>query len=235
VSDPISEGSRPVVLSSRPAGHQALLDAASAQFAERGYAASSIRDIAAAAGVSLSALYHYYPGKDALLAALLREGMDNYLEMCREALAEAGHDPARRLAAVVGATVRYRAQRSIASLMTMNEARALRTQDRELFRGRERVATDQFRSAIDDGITAGVFTTPYPDDARRMIIAACNAVAEWYRPDGPVPLDALIERYVTLAYTLLGYERRTPPARRRTAGLAAAVVPAPGPPPAQEL
>lgn len=222
-----------MVLSSRPAGHQALLDAASAQFAERGYAASSIRDIAAAAGVSLSALYHYYPGKEALLAALLREGMDNYLEMCREALAEAGHDPARRLAAVVGATVRYRAQRSTASLMTMNEARALRAQDRERFRGRERTATDQFRSAIDDGIAAGVFTTPYPDDARRMIIAACNAVAEWYRPDGPVPLDALIERYVTLAYTLLGYERRTPPAKRRTS--AATAGHPPGPSPAQEL
>ena len=227
-----------MVLSNRPAGHQALLDAASAQFAERGYAASSIRDIAAAAGVSLSALYHYYPGKEALLAALLREGMDNYLEMCREALAEAGHDPARRLAAVVGATVRYRAQRSTASLMTMNEARALRAQDREQFRGRERTATDQFRSAIDDGIAAGVFTTPYPDDARRMISAACNAVAEWYRPDGPVPLDALTERYVTLAYTLLGYERRTPPAKRRTpvpAATAAAVPPSGPPSPAQEL
>jgi AcrR family transcriptional regulator len=224
-----------VVTSRRPAGHQALLDAASAQFAERGYAASSIRDIAAAAGVSLSALYHYYPAKEALHAALLREGMDNYLAMCREALAEAGHDPARRLAAVVGATVRYRAQRSTASLLAMNEARALRAQDREHFRGRERTATDQFRSAIDDGIAAGVFTTPYPDDARRMIIAACNAVAEWYRPDGPVPLDALIERYVTLAYTLLGYERRTPSAKRRTTASAPPVAPVAGPQPAQEL
>lgn len=197
----------------RSAGHQALLDAASAEFADRGYAATSIRDIAARAGVSLSALYHYYPGKQALLAAILHEGMDAYFGMCEEALAEAGRDPARRLAAVVGATARYRAERSVASLIIINEARALPEHERSAYRERERQATGLFRAAIDDGIAAGVFTTPYPDDARRMIIAACNAVAQWYRPDGEVPMDTLVERYVTLAYTLLGYQRRNPLAR----------------------
>jgi AcrR family transcriptional regulator len=197
----------------RPAGHQALLDAASAEFADRGYAASSIRDIAARAGVSLSALYHYYPGKQALLEAMLHEGMDAYFGMCEEALAEAGRDPARRLAAVVGATARYRAERSVASLILINEARALPERARSAYRERERQATGLFKSAIGDGIAAGIFTTPYPDDARRMIIAACNSVAQWYRPDGEVPMDALVERYVTLAYTLLGYQRRNPRAR----------------------
>ena len=72
----------------RPAGHRALLVAASAQFAARGFHAVSIREIAAAAGVSLSALYHYYPSKQALLAALLHEGMDDYQARCAEALAE---------------------------------------------------------------------------------------------------------------------------------------------------
>ncbi len=200
-------------MADRPAGHQALLDAASAEFAERGYYATSVRDIAARAGVSLSALYHYYPSKHALLAAILHEGMDAYFSLCHEALAESGRDPARRLAAIVGATVRYRAERSVASLILINEARALPPETAAEYRQRERQATDLFRSAIDAGIVSGIFTTPYPDDARRTIIAACNAVAQWYRPNGPVPLDALVERYVTLAYTLLGYRRRTPLAR----------------------
>ncbi|MGH3417085.1 MAG: TetR/AcrR family transcriptional regulator [Actinocrinis sp.] len=200
-------------MASRPAGHQALLNAASAEFAARGYYAVSIRDIAAGAGVSLSALYHYYPGKQALLAAILHEGMDAYFALCGEALAEVGTEPAGRLAAVVGATVRYRAERSVASLILINEARALPEDMASEYRTRERQATDLFRNAIDAGIASGVFTTPYPDDARRTIIAACNAVAQWYRIDGPVPLDEVVERYVTLAYTLLGYRRRTPIAR----------------------
>jgi len=199
----------------RPAGHQALLAAASAQFAARGYHAVSIREIAAEAGVSLSALYHYYPSKQALLAALLHEGMDDYQARCGEALAEAGHDPARRLAAVVGATVRYRAERSEASLLLMNEARALEPEERERYRARQREASDRFREPIDAGVAAGIFTTPYPDDVRRSIIASCNAVAQWYRPDGADSLDDLVEHTIFLAYTLLGYERRTPTSRGR--------------------
>ena len=210
-------------MAARPAGHKALLAAASAQFAERGYHAVSIREIAAAAGVSLSALYHYYPSKQALLAALLHESMDDYQARCAEASAEAGHDPARRLAAVVGATVRYRAERSEASLLLMNEARALEPEERTRYRARQKEASDRFRGPIDAGVAAGIFTTPYPDDVRRSIIASCNAVAQWYRPDGPDSLDDLVEHNVYLAYRLLGYERRTPstPSSRATGGRAA--------------
>jgi AcrR family transcriptional regulator len=189
----------------RPAGHQALFDAAAEEFAERGFDATSIRDIAARAGVSLSALYHYYPGKQALLGALLDEGMDVYFASCAAALEHAGPDPAARFAAVVAATVRYRAERSVSSLIVINEARALPPEERDRFRARQREATALFRAAIEEGVASGVFHTPYPDDARRAVISACNAVAQWYRPDGALSLDDLIRRYVTLAFTLVDY------------------------------
>jgi AcrR family transcriptional regulator len=50
---------------------QAILDAALALFAERGYFGTSLRDVAAAVGVRESALYNYFPGKEALFEALL--------------------------------------------------------------------------------------------------------------------------------------------------------------------
>ena len=186
-------------------GHIALLTAASAEFAERGFDGTSIRDIAARAGVSLSALYHYYPGKHALLAAILDEGMDDYLERCRAALAETGPEPADRLTALVSATVRYRSERSVASLILINEARALTDQDRDAYRERQRQATGLFAEVIEEGTAAGVFHTPYPEDARRAVLAACNAVAQWYQPDGKIDLPTLIERYVYLSLTLVGH------------------------------
>jgi len=54
-----------------PAGHTALLQAAREEFAERGYDGTSIRQIAQRAGMSLSVLYHYYPGKTELLQAIV--------------------------------------------------------------------------------------------------------------------------------------------------------------------
>jgi AcrR family transcriptional regulator len=50
---------------------QAILDAALALFAEKGYFGTSLRDVATAVGVRESALYNYFPGKDALFQALL--------------------------------------------------------------------------------------------------------------------------------------------------------------------
>lgn len=191
-------------------GHTALLTAASAEFAERGFDGTSIRDIAARAGVSLSALYHYYPGKQALLAAILDEGMDDYLDRCQSALADTARAsaaaPAACLTALVSATVRYRAERSVASLILINEARALTTQDRAAYRERQREATALFATVIDEGVAAGVFRTPYPEDARRTVLAACNAVAQWYHPDGKVDLPTLIDRYVHLALDIVRYQ-----------------------------
>jgi AcrR family transcriptional regulator len=52
---------------------QAILRAAAQVFAARGYAATTTNHIAARAGVSIGSLYEYFPGKDALLLALLEE------------------------------------------------------------------------------------------------------------------------------------------------------------------
>jgi AcrR family transcriptional regulator len=50
---------------------QAILDAALALFAQKGYFGTSLRDIARAVGVRESALYNYFSGKDALFSALI--------------------------------------------------------------------------------------------------------------------------------------------------------------------
>ena len=50
-----------------------LLDAALTVFVEKGLDGATIKDITAAAGVTQGLLYHYFPGKDALLLALLEE------------------------------------------------------------------------------------------------------------------------------------------------------------------
>ena len=48
----------------------ALMDAAAGLFATRGYADVSIDDVLAETGVSRGALYHHFPGKEALFLAV---------------------------------------------------------------------------------------------------------------------------------------------------------------------
>ncbi|NBE53637.1 TetR/AcrR family transcriptional regulator [Streptomyces boluensis] len=198
----------------RGTGRQAILDAARHEFGERGYAAASIRDIARRAGVSLSAMYHYYTGKQELLHALVNGSGQAYFDSCHKELESAGDDPGERLAALVRATVRYRAEYRLESNLTLAEWRSMAEEQLEEFRRRQFDGTRMFKEVVEDGVDRGVFRTPHPTDARRGVIAMCNAVAQWYREGGEESVDDLAERYVELALVLVEYR----PTTRRTRG-----------------
>ncbi|WP_372345707.1 TetR/AcrR family transcriptional regulator [Streptomyces sp. KL116D] len=196
-------------MSTRPAGHKAIIEAAREEFSEQGYGATSIRNIAKRAGVSLSALYYYYKGKQELLVAILDDGLDAYFGACDTALQAAGDDPAEQLEALVTATVRFRIEHPVKSSIVLTEGRSLEPEHLARYRKNEERGTRQFREVIERGLADGVFLTPYPDDARRTVIAMCNAIAQWYRPDGEVTPDELVERYVSLALTVVEYRPRS--------------------------
>ncbi|MFC5744361.1 TetR/AcrR family transcriptional regulator [Actinomadura rugatobispora] len=71
-----------------------LLAAAAEMFTERGYAATSTRAIAERAGMRQATMYHYFDGKEDLLAALLEGTVTPSLRLARGLLADDGPAPA---------------------------------------------------------------------------------------------------------------------------------------------
>lgn len=84
---------------------QRLYDAAVALIAERGYAATTVDQIAERAGVAKGTVYYNFTGKAALFAALLEYGIDRLAQTLREATA--GRAPLDALDAVVGAELEF--------------------------------------------------------------------------------------------------------------------------------
>lgn len=82
-----------------------LLAPAFALFADRGYAAVSMRDLARAAGVTTGALYHYFPSKEALFEALVRDRAAADVAGATRSL-PASASPEERLAALTTYVVR---------------------------------------------------------------------------------------------------------------------------------
>jgi AcrR family transcriptional regulator len=198
-----------------PAGHTALLQAAREEFAERGYDGTSIRQIAQRAGMSLSVLYHYYPGKVELLQAIVDEAMDAYFGACEAELAQAGDDPVRRLTALVTATIRFRAAYPSKGSLMQGEEHAFGEEFLSHYRKRAAQGTRMFSDVVEDGVASGVFRTTYPEDARRAVIAMCNAVGEWYDPRGALSVDEIAQRYVALALTVVECRPAARPRSRR--------------------
>lgn len=73
---------------------------------ERGYDALALADIAREAGMARTAIYHYFPDKEALLVAYTAHEMDEFFSDLRAELSQLD-DPLERLAAFVRARVTY--------------------------------------------------------------------------------------------------------------------------------
>lgn len=86
---------------------QVILKAAGACLGERGYAATTISEIAAQAGVSRGLLHYYFKSKEELLAQVVRSGADAYVELLEPmfARAKSADDLAARLVETVRAIV----------------------------------------------------------------------------------------------------------------------------------
>jgi TetR/AcrR family transcriptional repressor of bet genes len=82
---------------------QQLIDATIDSLAKRGYAETTMADVADGAGLSRGIVNFHFESKEKLLVATLQYMADEYAAHWRAALVKAGDDPARQLAAIVAA------------------------------------------------------------------------------------------------------------------------------------
>jgi AcrR family transcriptional regulator len=77
-----------------------ILRAASELFAERGYHATSLEDIAARVGIAKGTIYLHFASKDDLVIALMKQGFTSYVKALENAL-ESASAPRDKLRAVI--------------------------------------------------------------------------------------------------------------------------------------
>ncbi|HHW40022.1 MAG TPA: TetR/AcrR family transcriptional regulator [Syntrophomonadaceae bacterium] len=63
-----------------------IFEAAAGVFAEKGFHAATVEEIASRAGIGKGTVYEYFPSKEALFRAMLKAGMQSYLAAVRERL-----------------------------------------------------------------------------------------------------------------------------------------------------
>jgi AcrR family transcriptional regulator len=180
-----------------------IRQAAVSLFAERGFAATGIRDVGRAAGLNSATLYHYASGKEELLAGIMRAGLEELLRTGREAVAY-GSDPAVQLARLVAAHVANEAVNPLTSRVTDTEVRALTGGNRAEIIALRDAYEALVAGVLERGARAGEFQVTDLRVARLALVEMCNGVALWYRPDGRLSVPELQERFVELACRLAG-------------------------------
>lgn len=200
-----------------------VLEAAGRLFRKKGYTATTIRDIAEAAGVWPGSLHYRYKTKEAVLLALMERGI---------ALAEAGFraaiagsdDPIERLRLAMRAHVAMLAGRDHGTYVLLYEGRQLAGEARaRMARLRDRydalwdgllyqtVGTGRLRPDVDVRLT------------RLFILGAINWVPQWYSEGGALTSDQIADAFADrVLYGLLRADAATPAARRKRTSAARA-------------
>jgi len=185
-------------------GLSKVLAAALAAFVEKGYDGASIREIASRAGLSVPGLYHHYPSKQALLVGLTNAVMRELLDRTHAAVAEAGPTPGERFDAVIESLLRFHMYRREQAFVASRETRSMEPESRKAYIALRDEQQEMLDDIVREGVAAGLFRTPFPEDASRAAVTMCVAVSTWYREDGPLSPDELVERYLAIARSTVG-------------------------------
>ncbi|WP_256104695.1 TetR/AcrR family transcriptional regulator [Streptomyces sp. ODS05-4] len=186
-----------------PEAARRLLVAAVDAFAERGYHATTTRDIAGRAGMSPAALYIHYKTKEELLHRISRIGHDKALEILQGA-ADGPGSAADRLAEAVRSFVRWHAERHTTARVVQYELDALGAEHRTEIVALRRRSDAAVRRIINDGVAAGEFDVPDVPGTTLAVLSLCIDVARWFDSAGrrtPAEVGAL---YADLVLRMVG-------------------------------
>ncbi|MGW4159287.1 TetR/AcrR family transcriptional regulator [Streptomyces sp. NPDC004788] len=189
-----------------PEAARRLLVAAVEAFAERGYHATTTRDIAGRAGMSPAALYIHYKTKEELLHRISRIGHDKALEILRDA-ADAPGTAAERLADAVRSFVRWHAERHTTARVVQYELDALGPEHRAEIVALRRESDATVRRIIDEGVAGGEFDVPDVAGTTVAVLSLCIDVSRWFNTQGRRTADEVGALYADLVLRMVGVQK----------------------------
>jgi len=180
-----------------------ILRTAAELFFSQGYERTTVRDIARRLGIQTGTIFYHFASKQALLEAVMEEGLNRALERIRTAPASA--DPGTRLEAL------WRAHQNAlldpdtryALKVLLFEARSLEPQAAALVRRRLAEYEAVFKEALSKAFDAGLLEDN-PSAVRAFVFGALNWTLNWYEPGRGWDESDLVEDFVRLALRICG-------------------------------
>lgn len=174
----------------------ALLQAAAKLFRRKGFAATTTRDIAAAAGMQSGSPFYHFKSKDALLYAVMEEGMGTALNFLRAVVAAPEYNTlpsAERLRALVRThfDVLLGPGNDFVPVM-LYENRSLNTRQQKSLAKLIAQYESLWMPVLVSLEQSGQLRAPAPL-ARLLILGALNWAVQWFDPKKGASLDTLTD------------------------------------------
>jgi AcrR family transcriptional regulator len=180
-----------------------ILGAAASLFYERGYDATSIRDLALVAGISSSTLYHHFTNKQEILHAVVERFMRDFNAELIPILIDPNRPHTQRLAEMTRRHLTMSDERR-PELLNANQFRTSLspTQLRNIV-GLQWEYHDAVKALLAEGCAAGVFVVDDVDATTMALLDMLNGVREWFNHTGHLSINDVVNRYTRIVQRMV--------------------------------
>ena len=171
-----------------------ILAAAVQLFAEYGYHAAPLRDIARITGIQAASIYYHYANKEALLVEIMETHM-RQLNANLERILHEQRDPLIRLHQAITNHIRLHTTYKSEFFIIDTEIRSLEGDNRRYILSMRDHYESLLQDLLRDGMERGVFRISDVKVSSYAIIAMCTEVSTWFRPSGRLTVQEVIDIY----------------------------------------
>lgn len=176
-----------------------VLAVAERLFSDRGYEATSVRDIAEGLRIKAGSLYAHIQTKEDLLWDILSGAADRFFEAVTP-IVNSDLVTVEKLRRVIGAHVRVITDSAASAQVFLNEWRHLSEPRRSQFAARRDAYEHIIRKLVSDGIREGSLADVDEKFATLLILSSMNWVYQWYRPDGPMSPEDIARKLTDMLF-----------------------------------
>lgn len=174
-----------------------ILRVAADRFGKQGYQATTLDEIAAAAGISRAAFYLYFPSKEELLHRMYNQVISTAQTAVEQIVAENVSVP-EKLRRIIRHQVRYMAENVQLAQVFFSEVFSLRPELGQWVRRSNRAFGALIERVVHEGVQQGELIPLHPKQFTYALIGMCNWMHRWYHPGGEWTPDTVAEEFIRI-------------------------------------
>ena len=174
-----------------------ILEAAAQIIRQKGFHATSMKDIADSVSLQKASLYHHVSNKQEILLLLLEQGLD-ILTGRLEKVSQTSEPIDIKIRQAVTAFFEVLFEQSDIVSVLLLEHRSLDSDLHSLHIASRDRYERLWRDLIQEGINSGIFRQCDPALTARSLLGVMNWTITWYRPGGPLSVKEITDHMVDL-------------------------------------
>jgi AcrR family transcriptional regulator len=170
-----------------------IVNKAAKMFKQKGFVATSMRDLAAELGIEAASIYHHFKSKEELLEKICFDMADKFITNAKE-VNDIYFNAEEKLKMAIKLHVETITENQNQSSVFLSEWRNLSEPKLTLFKQLRQQYENQFTIILADGEKEDIFDDVEKKFAVLSILSTINFINEWYKPEGKMNASEIAEK-----------------------------------------